>query len=218
MCDLNPAFPSSGTCFTRAQSVNQTAGVKLEVSLNGTRLVDSPSQNTSDTILVSMTEYNILPYVNNLTAGNNWPLENLTVGGCDFHEPFGIAVFRGNYTSENISKASSIDLFPVLMCPVGSLPSEYYTFEPNSDFATIITSPYFLISPTDNTTAVRQTYASQPVTDNIPLNGYCCKQIPLGGGPFTIGLIPFAAGIYTLATGDMWGDLTILHFTVSVKD
>lgn len=199
------------------QTVNQAAGVKLQVSLNSTNIFDNPSQNTSSTILVTLSEYNILPHENNLTASNGWPLANLSVGGCDFHEPFGIAVYKGNYSLQNVSSASSIDVFERLLgCPFPSLSAKYYSFLPDSNLATIITSPYLVISSNGNsTTAVSETYPTEPVTDIIQLNGYCCRQIPMGGGSFTIGLIPFATGTYTLAAGDMWGDLLLLHFAVN---
>ena len=218
-CGPNPAYPSSGTCATEGQSANQTAGVKLAVALNGTMLVDNPLLNTSDTILASISEYNILPHVNNLKAADAWQLKNLRIGGCNFHEPFGIAVYRGNYVLQNMSDASSIDLFPFLSCPVPSLPAESYSFEPDSNLATIVTSPYFIISSNGSiTTAVRQTYTAEPVAANIPLNGYCCRQIPIGKGAFTIGLAPFETGIYTRAVGDMWGDLVIFHFSVVSRE
>ncbi len=219
VCGPNPVFPSSGTCITEGQAVNQTAGVKLAVALNGTELVDYPSLNISDTILVSISEYNILPHINNLQAGKAWPLKNLGIGGCNFHEPFGIAVYRGNYVLQNMSDASSIDLFPFLSCPVPSLPAESYSFEPDSNLAMIVTSPYFIISSNGSiTTAVRQTYIAEPVAANIPLSGYCCRQIPFGKGAFTIGLVPFETGVYTLAAGDMWGDIVIFHFSVVSRE
>ena len=199
------------------QTVNQTSGVKLQVSLNSTSIVDNPSQNTSSTILVTLSEYNILPHENNLTAANGWPLAHLSVGGCDFHEPFGIAVYKGYYSLQNVSSASSIDVFErILGCPFPSLSAKSYSFLPNSNIATTITSPYILYSSNGSlTTTVSKTYSAEPVTDSIQLNGYCCRQIPMGGGSFTIGLIPFATGTYTLAAGDIWGDLVLLHFAVN---
>ena len=201
-----------------SQSVNQTAGLRLQISINASTIVDNPSLNSSETILVSIAEYNVLPELNNVTAGNNWPIGNLSVGGCGSIDPFGIAVFEGYYTSTNISKASSMNLFEVLSCPVEPSP-EYYVFEPNSNSATIISYPlYISIAPNGTTTTNHQTYSMQLITDNISLNGYCCRDVPVGGGAFTFGLIPFAAGTYTLAGGDGWGNLIIFHFTVSASN
>lgn len=200
---------------TSTQSVNHTAGVKLKVSMNSTSIVDAPSKNIPSTILVTLSEYNILSHVNNLTANNGWPLANVSVGGCDYHEPFGIAVYKGNYSLQNVSSASSIDLFPVsLGCVVPSLPAKSYSFLPDSNTATIITSPYFESSNGNSTTTISKTYSSEAMTGSIQLNGYCCRQVHLAGGAYTVGLIPFDAGTYTLAAGDMWGDLVVLHFTV----
>lgn len=203
-------LPQSG------QSTNQTAGVKLEVSLNSTAIIDNPSLNTSDTILVSISEYNILSQVNNVTAASDWPIQNLSVGGCNFGEPFGIAVLKGYYTSTNISKGPSLPLFPALVCPAPELAGEYYIFQPESYSATIITIPYYSsLSPYTSTTAVHETLALQPVTDNVPLDGYCCRHIPVGNGAYAIGSIPFSAGSYTIVGGDGWGNLVIVHFTVT---
>ena len=219
---LQPQLGETGTTRTSTtlypaslKTTNSTLGLALELSLNST-IIDPSS--SSHAISVNVSVYNVLSHVNNLSAAYQWPIKNLSAGSCNYELPFGIAVFKGYYTMANISSqlASSMPLFPTLPCPLEISPANY-AFQPNSYYATIVGKPELTsTSPFTNTTTTRETLVQQPMSDNIPLSGYCCTQIPINGG-FTTGSIPFAVGNYTLVAGDMWGQLVILHFVVSSK-
>jgi hypothetical protein len=203
----NPNYP------TTAQTANSTLGLELNLSLNST-VIDTSSSSHAISVIISV--YNTLPHVNNLSASHEWPIENLSAGSCNYELPLGIAVFNGYYTTANISSqsASSLFLFPALPCPFEPSPASY-AFQPNSYYATIVGKPMVTsTSPYTNTTTTRETLVQQLMSDNIPLSGYCCTQIPMNGG-FTSGSVPFAAGNYTLVAGDEWGQIVLLHFVVA---
>jgi hypothetical protein len=180
-----------------AQTSNSTLGLRLDISINSTHI--SPSQGIS----INITENNILARTNNVSAVSNWSIANLLLGPCgNGVYPFGAAVFRGYWSSSNISSATHLNIFRpgIYMCPAG-LSVQYYLFQPMSDYSSIY-------SPSANGSSVQ-----------------CCS---LPGHPLPISSVlnfnsywdsfnvehNLGRGVYTVAAGDEWGQLVLLHFAV----
>lgn len=168
--------------------VRSTGGLNLSLSL-GSNLI-SPGQAAS----VGIDEWNTLPVENIVPSASNWPLHGLTLGPCGtLSLPIGIEIVRGFYTSSNISGAQPLQLSAPGMynCPAIFWVSSY-TFEPSSDVA--VGSFTERVSSITNATGY-WTGGNPPFYNTSTLNN-------------------FTLGEYTVAGGDEWGALAILHFTV----
>jgi hypothetical protein len=189
----------------QVSSSEQTSliGLRLGAVFNTTQIASGQS------IQLNVSDYNLLPKDNNLSiSGSSFPLENLgniwagSLGPCEFILPLGVAVFQGYFTLANISSAPHpLDLYAPGMyeCPevfgIG-----YYLFEPLSVNATLLdlNGAPILSGP------------------NTPLNLQMADTIVLGHYWDSSGAEHvFPASWYTVAVGDDWGDLLIVHFDVT---
>jgi hypothetical protein len=175
-------YPTSG------YSINRSLGLELELHLNATTIVDSLPNSTA--LNVSLSEYYILQQPTNVSTGGDSPLQTLGEVFPCAAVPFGIGVYSGYYTANNISNAKAFNLYgDILECGANPLKTpSHYLFESSN--------------------------LSTPITSNIPIDGYCCSNIIYQEYHSASSEIPFPAGTYTLAAGDPWGNLVILHFTV----
>jgi len=224
---ITQTVTSSSTVFStpyQISYVNQTTGLMLQLSLNATA-IDEISQNNWTSILVLISEYNIRPETNNITAENDWRLQGLSLGQCQ-NGPIGIGIFPGAYSLSNISLAGKVlSLFPPIFCPAFTFPpvlSPFYVFAPQSEDAEVEGGYAYQYNYSDNRTATFTdvTYDLQSITSSVSLNSYCCREI-IGGqncGCVTYGFIPFKTGTYTIVGGDEWGDIVLTHFRVISAD
>ncbi len=158
----------------------------LDASLNQSTL--SPGQ----TITVTVSEQNKLLVTNELPLVANWRVQNLSMGPCVFltRYPFGIALYQGRYTSENVSTAKSIAIYA---------PATYFYLCP-----LFLPANSFRLGPL------------QSVKDSVDLKGYWTEGLTYqpGGGVSEGILHPFVPGRYTLAAGDLWGRLVLRYFII----
>jgi hypothetical protein len=220
---ITQTVTSSSTVFSTPYQigyVNQTTGLMLQLSLNATT-IDEISQNNWTSILVLISEYNIRPESNNVTAENDWLLQGLSLGQCQ-NGPIGIGIFPGGYSLANISLAGKVlSLFPPIFCPAFTFPpvlSPFYLFAPQSDNAEVEGGYAYQYNYSNNRTATFTdvTYDLETISSSVSLNSYCCREI-IGGqncGCITYGFIPFKTGTYTIVGGDEWGDMVLTHFRV----
>lgn len=184
------------TTSTSSAVVRSLSGLNLSLSL-GSNLI-SPGRS----VTVSLDEWNTLSTMNVVPSASDWPLPGLALGPCGNNLPIGVEIAQGFYTSANISSAQSLQLNRPGMygCPVIFTRISSYSFEPNSDEAAAMGScsanPCFTarIDWTTNTT------------------GYWTSGalLKLASPAFS----NFTQGEYTVAGGDEWGALVILHFIV----
>jgi len=197
--DQTTSTPQNTLVTTSFGGVNSASskssdGLSLSLSLNATTY--QPGQP----VTIVIDETNTLPKTNNVPTSNKWPLTALGVGPCGpINYPFGIAVFKGNYTSLNVLSMTPLKLYnPTAMysCPAMLSGISTYEFEPLSDSAAIFqnsgTSPVL----TEN------------MNSEIHSTGYWVTN------PNET-LTDFDPGVYTVVGGDEWGDLVVAHFTVS---
>ncbi len=205
------------------ESLNSTSGLQLELATNVSVIYTHPQfPNESSGILVLISLFNTLATSNNLSAAEEWALPDLSPGLCsNYNQPFGIDVMKGYYTSSNITSSTPLPLFAPSFCPV-YFPPAFFVFDPKSNYVNTVSSPktsILLVTNYSSTfTRTSTTQYTNPLGDaerEIPLSGYCCTEVPNAEGTgFTYRSIPFTEGTYTIAGGDEWGDLLLMHFTV----
>ncbi len=182
--------------FTISCSAANPYGLLLTLSINYT-LVKS---NGSLTLIVS--EFNPTSHYVNLSRSNNWYLDSLPTfwDGTCYHNypPYGIAVFRGYYTLQNVSAASDVlrpSFYPPCLSDIrGNVTG--FKLPPASSQIQIVyngKTPYSLypyVIPSIQICAVD--------SDALGVNSLRSSQ----------------PAVYTMAVGDEWGTLVLLHFTV----
>jgi hypothetical protein len=193
----------TGTEITKPGSVvvGSTSGLNLSLSLGPTLI--SPGQAVS----VGIGEWNTLPVTNVVPSASDWPLQGLTLGPCGTNLPIGIEIAQGFYTSSNISSAETLQLSEPGMydCPAIFSSISSYAFEPNSDVAGVMGScsanPCFTdrVGSTTNATGY-WTSGNSSFNSSLAFPSWTFSN--------------FTLGEYTVAGGDEWGALAILHFTV----
>ncbi|MDG6901927.1 MAG: hypothetical protein JRM80_08195 [Nitrososphaerota archaeon] len=176
-------------------------GLRLSLALNSTEL------QPGEYVAVNASLSNTLSALNPVNSTNRWPVKGLSVSaGCASWEyPFGVAVFQGYYSARNISTGTYLaPSKPVAGgCPVAPT-IQYYEFAPQSDAALAV-----LIS-----TPSAPTFKVQMNT-TITFDGYWTGYaIPSPGFP-AMTFHEFGSGTYTVMTGDEWGNLVLLYFSVA---
>ena len=177
-----------------AQTTNSTIG--LELSLRLSNATFSPGQSVS----VNITESNTENITNTVASESHFPLSGMALGPCGtMNYPFGISLFQGYYDQGNLSllaNQSSLELYQpgVYACPAMFVVNGY-SFQPQSDNASLGTT---------STGAI-----SIPMTDAVNTNGSWTGRTM--GSTFH----EFQPGVFTVVAGDEWGDVAIVHFTVS---
>ncbi len=191
---------------TQTETTNTTFGLELLLTLNSTIIQDGGAIN------VTVTISNTLPHANNVSGENKWAIPSLTSSAsfpCQNYVYY--QVFQGIYSESNISSAANpLQVSPVyqsLSCIILQRP--YYVFQPLSDQASIPVGQY-----TSNSSTFYQTTfmrISEPLIGNYS-SVYNASVFTQAG---TLPPPPFHPGNYTIIAGDEWGQLVLLHFTVT---
>ena len=190
----NPTVPhNAGASLGSVSVANQVDHLELSLSLNATSIRPGQSVN------VSLGEWNQLAQLNNVTAESDWALRGLSLGPCGtINYPMGIALFSGHYTASNISSATPLQLDApgVYSCPM-IMSVHDYSFHPLSSTADVYGSctPGYCFT--------------MKVASTNSVSGYWS-----GGSSPDGGFRALPQGAYTVAAGDEWGSLALLHFTV----
>jgi len=190
----NPGFGDVPNSLAPSiSSTNAATALRLGLSLNATTI------RSGQTVNFSVSEYNTLAVMNNVSASSSWPLKGLEVGPCgNLREPFGIAVYRGYQSRSSVSSASAVSFIEprVFHCPLILSSISQYSFYPDGYKAQIWGS------------CTPEPCGSVEAISNIPLNGYWNSVFA------TSYHTDFPPGIYTVAAGDEWGQLVLLYFVV----
>lgn len=178
--------------FANSCSASGPSGVVLTLSIN-TTVVRSNNSFTFD-----IEEFNPTDRSFNLSKADNWYLSSLTSAWFCYNgvPPYGFAVFRGYYTLQNVSSAVNVIKLGIYGCIYTGNPTAF-SFPPRSTFVPIGTISLGYLQGS------LQVYA---------INGDCVKSGSLCNMVYSLG--SSKPTIYTMATGDEWGDLVLLHFSV----
>jgi hypothetical protein len=165
--------------------VKSQDGLELRVGLNGTTVAQGES------VLVTLSEFNTLSGVSNVSASDEWPLQ-VALGPCEntYVQPFGIAVYYGHVDAQNVSQGRRADIFQVVACPMYVRLVTGYMFQPQSDLAVVLPGSGATPSPLVGSVDVGMVYSVQ--------QGQALPR-----------------GTYTVVAADEWGALAFLYFQVS---
>jgi hypothetical protein len=194
----------TSTPLTSTTTETTTIHTAQTESANGLRLslsLDATTYKAGQEITITIDEQNTRSTANNNAAAQNWPMAKLAVGPCGtLNYPFGMAVFKGYFSSDDVVAAAPVTLYDpgtIYHCPLILAGITAYDFKASSNAADIIG-------------------ACEP---NPCLLDMTMQTVILVKGYWTTGsmvnLNNFDPGIYTVAAGDEWGNLAILHFTIT---
>jgi hypothetical protein len=189
------AMQTSLVGFPNAAATESAHSLTLSLSLDGT--VYRPGQYLS----IVIDEQNMLSRTNHVTGSGKWALKGLTLSACGTeYYPFRISITRGNYTVSNISKAAPLSFFDYDEIVRGCIP------EP-------INRSYEIAASSDTITDTYGSTSGYPALKcALNVDGYWAKDSASDAYPT---FHPFEPGIYTVAAGDEWGAMVILHFAVT---
>ncbi len=174
--------PQASETHSSSTSTSASNGLELRLAINATNLAPGGKLG------VTVSEFNTEATANNVSAAQLWKVQGLSLGACGTEiYPFGIAVFQGGYTSENVSEAKPLRIFPPIACPMMIRLVTGYLFEPMSDSAVVLPGA----SPT-------------PMSANLTVRGQYADS----------SLMKLSPGVYTVVAGDEWGALLTLQFSV----
>lgn len=212
--EIYPRATSSTSSMRTATGSTSTS--EAMGSLDGLRLTLSVSPSdvyAGDSVNVSISDFNTLAstysprIVGPPTVGGN----PLSVGPCS-QLPLGIGVYQGNYDSGNISQATQLDLSQpglVYLCPA-EFAVAYFSFNAQSNEVTL-----YSMQPSgqgNSTVTSRMWTVPDVFTENF--SGYWTAQNQTCAISCDV-FHQFLPGVYTIVGGDDWGQLMIVHFTVS---
>jgi hypothetical protein len=193
---VNPTTYAATTTTTASGNSNSassssTNGLSLSLSLDGTTY--QPGQSVS----IIVDEKNLLSTTNNLSATDNLPSEFGSGFTNDPWFPLGLAVLRGNYTGSNYSTGTPLIIYNPGEVYIGttSIAPTAYSFSPFIDVAVLNGGDY------NSSIAIRSHI-------EINVNGYWPNNESASSKNFE-------PGVYTVVAGDEWGNLIVVHFTVS---
>ena len=221
------AYPSSGLqLLVGVNSTDLSVGQELHISVELRNNNDSERQVSPVGIPANASD---LASFEDTWRFHGWPIA--VWPGCTLQLPLQFIVIQGNYTSDTLSQAVNASL--VHPGPVGAacIETENVTglvFQPSSDLVNM-SSIYVAANDVRTYTEASTIYRME---SNFTVSGYWDEgslntldlfSTPVGttGATFgtpevaPLGQTQFVVGVYTLAVSDEWGQLAILHFTVS---
>ena len=199
--------------FMIPAAVNMPTGLSLRISVNGTTI------NEGEKLAITATIFNTLHSYSTVLPKDSWPFRGLLMFSgnwppCEYHSPFEIVVLKGNYSGEQV-RALDPGSVPEGTCKE-SWTIENLNFTANSDMVLVVARSISLPGYGIRT--------SGPVSVSITLttNGYWVVSGLLsyptsyGGGEYSYlpAPHPFTKGAYTIAVGDEWGQVDVVHLTV----
>jgi hypothetical protein len=209
-----------------ASTTNESLGLNFNMALNTTFL------QSGQAISITLDERNLIDSFNNITASNNWAYSGFQpIGPCApspglYNLPFTVAIVPGYYSILNLPEVSSLPIFfgpsnVPIFCIFLSPPSEY-DFYPLSN--NVIIHVYEMLNESTLTTLTFSGYynTSDPIAPSIsqPSNNSTNQNITVTPFnltqivPYSVPMINFPPGVYTIIGGDEWGQLILLHFVV----
>ena len=186
---------------TFAETTNSSLALKLELSINSSRIQSGQAVN------ISVSLFNTLSRINNVTGASGWAIPVLQNFSGDFFPcPAweSVLVSSGYYTQANISSSipMNVSISSPSYCP--NLDFRNYVFQPNSSQA----AAYGVF---ENSSGI--TYNTALTSSNV-ITGFV-SLYESNSGNITISSTPFSDGAYTIAAGDEWGQMVLLHFVVT---
>jgi hypothetical protein len=192
----------SGCVENRNQTIANSANSAARTAENGLKLiltVDDTTYQSGQEVNITIDEQNTLATVNHVTIADNWAVKGLALWPCLEGFPLGVAVYSGYYAPADLVKATPLIIQnpnEFYHCPMGWPTDSPYDFSPRSDTVTVA-------EPWD-----------PPATVNFQLTGQVKPDGYFESDSYPSIRHDLPPGIYTVAGGDEWGNLVVLHFNV----
>ena len=192
-------------------SLTATSGIATN-SLHTILAINSSQITSGQAINVSVYDVNALNA--NLTVNSalnasapggalyQYPAEGMMLAPCpDAIMP---AIYSGYYTSQNISQAKALQIFPPYgaSCPIEGHFMKSVTFAPESD-SILLGGSFSSYVSTNTFTGYYIQGTNNCLQDNNTVTASC---------PY---IVSFPQGTYTVIAGDQWGGLAILYLKVN---
>jgi DNA-binding transcriptional ArsR family regulator len=206
--NITDSLPSNISAVNSSNGLNLTMGMP-DMTIKSGQNID-----------IVIYESNTLNATNTINASSNWSsfitpfYEYYPVGIAPGSSlPVGLAIFKGYYAVSNISNAESLDFIQPGMYSGFALPKvDSYVFQPLSVVASIFTEPPETY--VNGTLVSNPPYSISLMKNELITSGYWTDSNPndyLGQDAL---FHNFEPGVYTVAGGDEWGQLILLHFMV----
>jgi hypothetical protein len=182
-----PMQTSPGTATNTQTTTDNSRGIALVLTVN-------PQNGPSGSVFqINGTVANILQRANNVTGIDNYR----GIGGnpvCNTG-PLAFEVLQGYYTSSDYASGKVVNIHGVqnYMCVIGASNLRYYVFQSKGDV--------FKGPASGGVSLTRAAHFSVDVTQQW-------SQDLSGRGPLS-------SGTYTVVAADNWGQIAVVHFTVS---
>jgi len=186
------AYEPPAVLVTGNSYVNPTLHLQLRLSVNASY---AGGTHGNVAIEIKADEYNTLTIYNDVQAASLYSLGGLSLGSCPNPTyPFGVALYTGKYTSDNVSQATALQIYsPSAPCAVYGGSVTGYLFAPGSDSVAVLPSgSNATTTPLVADVTATAVYSSATLSSSAHL------------GP----------GTYTVAAGDEWGSVVTAHFTI----
>ena len=178
---------STSTTLITSTQAGSFQGLLVRLELNGSRMTSGAA------LEVTVSDYNPSSVALNISKESGWAVKGLATGRCPSLDlPVGIAVFQGRYTSANVSQATPLRIFPMVICPDVIRYITGYLFQPMSDNATILPGS-----------------GETPMMAEVSVSGTFGTTVNRSNQ-----LTPFSPGTYTVVAGDEWGNLVFAYFVL----
>ena len=188
-------------------------GIQLATSINATSLT------SGEGLGVTLSISNTLPTANNVSTSDDWAFQGVPAAlwpVCYSSVPAQVAVLSGNYSANELPLVAGAKF--QYACMEGGQISKVI-FQPNSDEANLTGNICSLGCSSGP-------FGPYELSLNFTTDGYWDVQylansgnVPIIGElpPSQPYALPFVPGVYTVAVGDEWGQVNVLHFQVVAK-
>jgi hypothetical protein len=202
----NTTTSTSNAYPTSAQTTNSTLGLKLILSTNAASIASGQLLNVSFSVV------NILPNVNNVSKSSNWKLQQFENSTDTLYQCIGwgnLLIYRGYFSQANLTVAAN-DVLPLFQPGVNDNCTVFdfslYSFQASSSYASVYYS---------GGGPVTSSYGTWELTSSGSIAGYYTPNQSYYILNKFVSPSPFLKGTYTIVVGDEWGQIVILHFTVT---
>jgi len=202
------------TLGTTVQNFNPKLGLNFSLTVNATVI------HSNESIDVALNVTNAKSIQNRLSSTDSWAIRGLSTP-CDFgyyniSAPIGIGFFRGNYDLENISAATPISVWGAAVeCPTDFAANDTSTLGPWLQITSYFLSPN---SDSGTQTGEYRSYQTQNVTSGTFPTVLNFQAIIYANDTTSEygynSLRSSSSANYTIAAGDEWGQIVMLHFAV----
>ena len=182
---------------------------RSKLNLNLSEAVTNPGSVSPDyAIEANISEFNTLTTYNYISAVQSWPNANLSLGPCGtFEFPFGIVLYQGHYTNQNISSGTPLTIYT---------PNANTTSAPRPEDCPAKPEVFsYDFAPQSDNAVVNLTWAG----DNDRRQSTACLTVFLlsdtgQGGSSAVEFHSLSPGVYTVLAGDEWGNMVLEYVTV----